>query len=365
MKKKPFVLGLSFALLMTFCVPGTFATEAASQPELTCEKIEHTHTDVCYTVSETPSCGLEESDGAHTHDDSCYEEQSVLTCTITEDETHTHEDACYTVERTLVCGQQESAGHIHDADCYVKELTCALKEHTHSEDCYQTPTEPAPEDPQCNCTPVDGVHDKACPLYKETAEPNCTCGSEDGIHLEGCPLYKAPEEPQCNCTPVDGIHAETCPLYQTSAQPEKKECTCGAVAGEDGTIIHAEDCPLYVAPEKPVHIEGCADGCTVEGCTCPCHELSLFERLMTCETLEEFWGLLEGYTDEKLEALLNEEQLLQLNEKLDSLLPPPAPKVIVEESVDNGSSDPMEDSKVIYPTVNYSNVAPFGEPVIG
>lgn len=313
MKKKLFVLGLSFALMTAFCVPGAFATEAASQPELTCEKTEHTHTDACYTVSETPSCGLEEGDGAHTHDDSCYEEQSVLTCTLAEDENHTHEDACYTVERTLVCGQQESAGHIHNADCYAKELTCTLEEHTHSAGCYKTLTEPAPEDPQCNCTPVDGVH------------------------AEDCPLYKAPEEPQCNCTPEDGVHAEDCPLYQAPA-----------------------------APEKPAHIEGCADGCTTEGCTCPCHnKANLFQQLMDCEILEEFWNLLEGYTDEELKALLDDEKLLQLNEKLDSLLPPPAPKVIVEEEVDNGSSEQMEDSRVIYPTVNYSNVAPFGEPVVG
>ncbi len=339
MTKKPFVLGLSFALLIIFGVPGTFATEAASQHELVCEKTEHTHTDMCYTVSETPNCGLEEGDGVHTHDESCYEEQSVLTCSLAEDENHTHEDACYTVERVLVCGQQESVGHIHDADCYAKELTCVLEEHIHSKECYQEISseeidQPEVSTPVCSCGSTSDVHAEDCPLYKAPVKPNCSCGGEDGTHLEGCPLYKAPAKPGC---------------------------TCGTE-----NDVHADDCPLYTTPETQEHIEGCTDDCTMEGCTCPCHnKANLFQQLMDCETLEEFWNLLEGYTDEELKVLLDDEKFLQLNKKLDSLLPPSAPQVIMEEDVDNGSSDQMEDSKVIYPTVNYSNVAPFGEPVIG
>lgn len=294
--KKVLTLGVSLALLITVCVPGTLAGQTDPQPVLVCEQGEHTHTDGCYKTAETPVCGLAEGDGAHIHGEGCYEEQRTLTCTLAEDESHTHGDDCYAAQRVLVCAQEESAGHFHEAGCYAKELICTLEEHTHGEACYRT-------------ADAENSEETAPPA---PTPPVCACGSENGIHTAGCPLYQAP-----------------------------------------------------AAPEQSAHGEGCADGCTVENCPCPCHALRLFERLMACETLEEFWGLLEGYTDEKLEALLNEEQLLQLNEKLDSLLPPPAPKVIVEESVDNGSSDPTEDSKVIYPTVNYSNVAPFGEPVIG
>lgn len=315
MKQKALALIVSLAMLVTICVPGTFAVEAAGQS--VCEKTEHTHTDACYTKSETPSCGLELGAGAHTHSESCYEQRQELTCTLAEDETHTHSEGCYTTQSVLVCTQEESAGHTHDDSCYAKELTCALKEHTHSEDCYQTPTEPAPE------------------------------------------------EPQCNCTPVDGIHAETCPLYQASAQPEKKECTCGAVADEDGTIIHAEDCPLYVAPvvpEKPAHIEGCVDGCTVEGCTCPCHELSLFERLMACETLWDLYTLAEATPEEELLALTEEENA-KIEAKIEALEPAPLPPV-GEGTADVPADEPVI-SEIIYPTVNFDNVAPFGAPVEG
>lgn len=355
--KKVLTLGVSLALLITVCVPGTLANQTDAQPTLVCEKTEHTHTDACYKVSETPTCGLAEGDGAHSHGDGCYEEQSTLTCTLAEDESHTHGDGCYTTQRVLVCTQEESAGHTHDDSCYAKELTCTLEEHTHGESCYQAATtenneetkQPEPAQPVCNCTPVDGVHAETCPLYQVPTQPEKkerTCGAVAG---------------------EDGtiVHAEDCPLYQVPVQPEKKECTCGAVAGEDGTIIHAEDCPLYVAPvvpEKPAHIEGCADGCTVEGCTCPCHQLSLFERLMACETLWDLYTLAEATPEEELLALTEEENA-KIEAKIEALEPAPLPPV------GEGTADVPEDepviSEIIYPTVNFDNVAPFGAPVEG
>ena len=109
MKQKALALIVSLAMLVTICVPGTFAVEAAGQS--VCEKTEHTHTDACYTKSETPSCGLELGAGAHTHSESCYEQRQELTCTLAEDETHTHSEGCYTTQSVLVCTQEESAGH--------------------------------------------------------------------------------------------------------------------------------------------------------------------------------------------------------------------------------------------------------------
>lgn len=355
MKQKALALIVSLAMLVTICVPGTFAVEAAGQS--VCEKTEHTHTDACYTKSETPSCGLELGAGAHTHSESCYEQRQELTCTLAEDETHTHSEGCYTTQSVLVCTQEESAGHTHDDSCYAKELTCTLEEHTHDESCYQAATtenneetkQPESAQPVCNCTPVDGVHAETCPLYQVPTQPEkkeCTCGAVAG---------------------EDGtiVHAEDCPLYQVPVQPEKKECTCGAVAGEDGTIIHAEDCPLYVAPvvpEKPAHIEGCVDGCTVEGCTCPCHELSLFERLMACETLWDLYTLAEATPEEELLALTEEENA-KIEAKIEALEPAPLPPV-GEGTADVPADEPVI-SEIIYPTVNFDNVAPFGAPVEG
>lgn len=294
--KKVLTLGVSLALLITVCVPGTLANQTDAQPTLVCEKTEHTHTDACYKVSETPTCGLAEGDGAHSHGDGCYEEQSTLTCTLAEDESHTHGDGCYTTQSVLVCTQEESAGHTHDDSCYAKELTCTLEEHTHDESCYQAATTENNE---------------------ETKQPE-------------------PAQPVCNCTPIDGVHAETCPLYQVPTQPEKKECTCGAVAGEDGTIVHAE--------------------------TCPCHELSLFERLMACETLWDLYTLAEATPEEELLALTDDENA-QIRAKIEALEPAPLPPV-GESTADVPADEPVI-SEIIYPTVNFDNVAPFGAPVEG
>lgn len=302
MKRKFLTLGLSLCVLASVCVPGTLAIKADAHSTLVCEKTEHTHTDACYIVSDVPTCGLEAGEGAHAHDDSCYS----------------------------------------------KELTCTLEEHQHSDACYLSQSNEQPD----------------------LAEPICTCGTEDGVHTEGCPLYQTPaqpEEKECTCGAVAGedgtiVHAEDCPLYQAPAQPEEKECTCSAVAGEDGTIVHAEDCPLYVAPtapETPVHIEGCSDDCTVEGCSCPCHKLSLFDRLMACETYEELMEMIESLTEEEI-GELTEDQVAQIDEKALALEPAPLPEVISDEPDD----EPV-DSEIIYPTVNFDHVAPFGAPVVG
>lgn len=112
-------------------------------------------------------------------------------------------------------------------------------------------------------------------------------------------------------------------------------------------------------PEQPAHMEGCSEECTTEGCACPCHELSLFERLMACETLEELFAIVDETPQEALLALTEEENA-QIEAKIDQLEPEPLPPVVIEET-----SDVPVVSEIIYPTVNFDNVAPFGAPVEG
>ena len=188
--------------------------------------------------------------------------------------------------------------------------------------------------------------------------PSCDCGTTDGNHAESCPLYKAPEDPakdeeagntdsvtgECTCGTTDGNHAEDCPLYEApevpseggeteSTDPEMAECTCGTTDGK-----HAEDCPLYEEPE------------TEEG-------PSLFERIMECTTLEEIDAVLAEATEEEFDAL-TEEEIDEIEAYIESLEPEPLPAVVLEKSED----EPVE-SEIIYPTVNFSNVAPFSDAV--
>lgn len=152
---------------------------------------------------------------------------------------------------------------------------------------------------------------------------------------------------------------------ETPEQPEQPEqpaepvlvCTCDPAPTEGEP--HAEGCPLYVAPEAPVvinHIETCLEGCTGEECTCVCH---LYEKIMAAETLDEIWMILDEASEETINAL-TDEMNAKIDEKIVALEPAPAPEIVVEESADE-----IVSSEVVYRTVTYTFVAPFGAPVTG
>lgn len=203
----------------------------------------------------------------------------------------------------------------------------------------------------------------------EESAQTCTCDpapAEGEAHKEGCPLYVAPEQPAeeektCTCDPAPAegeAHKEGCPLYVAPEQPaeEEKICTCDPAPAEGEA--HKEGCPLYVAPEQPAasaHIDTCSDDCTDAECKCPCH---LFDRLMACTTLEEMETMIKATPEDELKSL-SEEQVAQVEAHMDSLMPDPLPPIVIEES------DPPVESEIYRPTVNYTNVAPFGEPVTG
>lgn len=211
--------------------------------------------------------------------------------------------------------------------------------------------------PACTCGTEDATHAEGCTLYVAPTDPVCSCGTEDGTHVEGCTLYVAPADPVCTCGTEDGTHVEGCPLYAAPADPV---CSCGAE-----NDVHAEDCPLYVPPvepvlpEEPAHIDTCVEGCTGEGCECPCHKLSLYERLMACETLEELFAIVDVTPEEELMAL-TDQQNADIEAKIAALEPEPLPPVVLEECENESVI-----SEIIYPAVNFDNVAPFGAPVEG
>ena len=156
------------------------------------------------------------------------------------------------------------------------------------------------------------------------------------------------EEPKPTETPVP---SETEKPAETEAP---KECTCSAAEGE----AHKEGCPLYAAPEKPAdpsHIDTCSDDCTDADCKCPCH---LMKKIMECKTLEEIEAIIKATPEDVLKSL-SEEQVAQVEAYMDKLMPAPLPAIVIEES------EPPVESEIYRPTVNYTNVAPFGDPVTG
>ena len=191
-------------------------------------------------------------------------------------------------------------------------------------------------------------------------------GTTDTPKEEAPEVKTVTEEKKCNCTPVDGVHANTCPLYeapkteektgdtQPPVEPEKK-CTCGTA---DGT--HTTECALYVKPQETKSEETAPT-------TPPVTETqpqdpavtALFDQLMACKTLDELFTLADKTPEEQLLAL-TDEQNAQIEAKIAALEPEPLPPVVIGETKD----EPVT-SEIIYPTVNFDKVAPFGAPVGG
>lgn len=143
------------------------------------------------------------------------------------------------------------------------------------------------------------------------ADPACTCQSTDGVHTPACPLYTAPEE-----TP--------------GAQESQGDQNTGNNAAGTGSSQTGE------------------------------RHSALYDRVMACTSLDEIWRVLDAATDAELDALTDAENRA-IDAKITALEPAPQPAV----QPDDGSEDAPVESEIVYPTVNYTNVAPLGAPVTG
>lgn len=157
-------------------------------------------------------------------------------------------------------------------------------------------------------------------------------------------------------TPADSID----PIDPSeSAEPAGQEptCTCATETG-----VHESWCALYTEPtEEPEeidhgsHMGACSDFCMEETCGCVCH---LVEKLLATTSVEEFFALAELMTEEQYSAL-TDDQSAQINAHLAAIEPQPAPEIVLEES------EPPVVSEIYIPAVNFTDVAPLGDPVIG
>lgn len=176
---------------------------------------------------------------------------------------------------------------------------------------------------------------------EENVTQPCTCATETDTHAEGCALYVAPKDETKDVTPGEAT-PQNVPV-----------CNCES---KDGT--HAEACPCYVAPtteEKPAHIEICTDDCTVEVCVCLCH---LVKKIVASESLDQIWAIMDNMTEEQWNGL-SEKQYEEIDNRIAALC------VVVDDTPQPEISEPAVESEVIFPTVNFTKVAPFGAPVTG
>ena len=143
------------------------------------------------------------------------------------------------------------------------------------------------------------------------------------------------------------------PVPPAVDDPEPDACTCGAEEG----AAHAADCPLNNAPgaASPTPAADPAD-------PTPAAEIdtaAIVERLLAAATLEELAESVEALSDAEI-AALSEEQIAAIEARFVALEPAPLPPVVIDETADA----PVE-SEIFYPSRNYSNAAPFRDPVSG
>lgn len=139
----------------------------------------------------------------------------------------------------------------------------------------------------------------------------------------------------------------------TEGEPAVKEDAVIPTPAAEETPVAPED---PVVPEAPVAPEAPAKPEANPEANPEADEL--FRKLMACRTLEEAEALIAATPEEALRAL-TEEQVAQVETHMDSLMPAPLPAIVIEES------EPPVESEICRPTVNYTYVAPFGEPVTG
>jgi len=95
------------------------------------------------------------------------------------------------------------------------------------------------------------------------------------------------------------------------------------------------------------------------GSAVPAQTKSFYERAMACASGQELETVLDGVTDQEL-AALTEAELEAIEARIDLLESEPLSAVETEEP----SDEPVQ-SEIVYPTVSYTDAAPFGSPVAG
>lgn len=88
-----------------------------------------------------------------------------------------------------------------------------------------------------------------------------------------------------------------------------------------------------------------------------------YEKLMACESISEMEAAIAGVDDETA-SLFTEEQISSVEAKIEALLSESSTTYEAIED-EQSESDEVVQSVTVQPTVNYTNVAPFVEPVTG
>lgn len=147
---------------------------------------------------------------------------------------HTHTDACYT--QVLTCGQEEGDSHTHTEACYTRELTCGLAEHTHTDACYRDAAEStATPEPETTAEPTETP---AAGEPETTAEPTAT--PEPTVTPTATP--EPTITPTATVTPVPSITPNQTEGQEDDNGDNADNATVFAVERAAGDVIASGNC---------------------------------------------------------------------------------------------------------------------------
>ena len=232
------------------------------------------------------------------------------------------------------------------------DTTAKTEESTTATPTTATPTTGSQTEKKCNCTPVNGVHAAACPLYEVPKADEKTADTTSGTPVSTTDGTGAPTEKTCNCGATGDTHAATCPLYvapkteetagaPTAQPPAGTEKTCTSDPAPAEGEAHKEGCPLYAAPELDI--------------------AKLYSRLMEMQTQEEIVLVLMELSPETI-AEFTDEQAAAIEAHYDSLSTTVA---VSGDTMTPGDETVVGSSEVRYLTYDFTDAAPFKDPVEG
>lgn len=236
-------------------------TESKTVPVCTLEGLKlHDHTDTCLDENGEYCCGYSDF-VVHEHADSCLDEDGNLWCPLPEVKAHTHSEKCYAKTETkpkhshtdkcyaaergkLICTTSEGTGaHTHsiEAGCYDEngELICKVEEttgHKHTDDCYDW-------DKVLNCKLSNESSEKS-------SEPLLICDkAEIVLHEHTSDCYDEDDNLICGKQQVlEHVHSRAC--FQTVEQPVDTEIMTCTIAEGEGAHIHSEEAGCYDKNKK-------------------------------------------------------------------------------------------------------------------
>ena len=162
------------------------------------------------------------------------------------------------------------------------------------------------------------------------------------------------------------VLAMTLGVLATAKSAEEAETP--AEAAETPAVAAEEEQPEEPAEEAAAPTEEAAAEPEAPAAEAPAAQQSaapaaerdteLFDRLMAYDSEDALLEALGGISKELL-ATLTEEEIRQIDAHLAEMEPAPAPAVV------ENTEEATVPSEIVYPTVNYTNVAPIGGPVTG